>query len=211
MSDIARKVAQYLLKADAVRLNPGNPFTWASGLKSPIYCDNRKILSFPEYRTEIKNHLSELSDILGDAEVIAGVATAGIPHGVLVADVKNLPFIYVRSKAKGHGLQSRIEGRYLEGQKVVVTEDLISTGRSSLDAVDSLREAGLNVLGVIALFSYGLEEAQDNFNKADCQLATLSNYGTLIEVALEQKMISEEDLFLLKEWKANPKNWLKED
>lgn len=210
MSNIARKVAQYLLKANAVKLKPNDPFTWASGIKAPIYCDNRKILSYPQFRNEIKHHLSQLTEKINDANVIAGVATAGIPHGILLADLRDLPFIYVRSKPKGHGLQSKVEGYYEKGQKVIVVEDLISTGKSSLEAVDSLRSEGLEVLGVIALFSYQLKAAEENFNRANCELYTLSEYGTLIDVALEQNYINPQELDLLKKWREDPVNWLEE-
>ncbi|TVR80342.1 MAG: orotate phosphoribosyltransferase [Saprospirales bacterium] len=208
MSNIARKVAQYLLKANAVKLKPNEPFTWASGIRAPIYCDNRKILSFPQFRNEIKHHLSQLAENLGEADVIAGVATAGIPHGILLADLRDLPFIYVRSKPKGHGLQSKVEGFYEKGQRVIVVEDLISTGKSSLEAVESLRSEGLEVLGVIALFSYQLKKSEENFKGAACKLFTLSEYGTLIDVALEQNYINQQELDLLKKWRDDPVNWL---
>ncbi len=208
MTSNAHKVAQFLLNADAVRLNTDNPFTWASGLSAPIYCDNRRILSYPRERTEIKQLLAETAQkSFPGTEIIAGVATAGIPHGALLADCMDLPFIYVRSGAKGHGMKSRIEGRVVPGKKVLVVEDLVSTGMSCLDAVKALREAEFVVEGVIALFTYQLDEATDNFARENCKLATLSDYGTLIDVALRDKKIEEEDLESLREWRISPKTW----
>ena len=210
MDTRSHKVAQYLLNANAVKLSPENPFTWASGLRSPIYCDNRKILSYPEFRTSIKNYLAEKAmNVYSEVEVIAGVATAGIPHGVLLADALGLPFIYVRSKPKGHGLQSKIEGNVEAGKKVIVVEDLVSTGKSCLEAVESLREAGLKTLGVLALFSYQLDIAGSNFDNAKCRLETLTDYGTLIDVALAGELISQEDMPTLLEWRKNPQRWSK--
>ncbi|TVR85858.1 MAG: orotate phosphoribosyltransferase [Saprospirales bacterium] len=210
MSSKAHKVAQYLLNADAVKLNPENPFTWASGISAPIYCDNRRILSYPDERSKIKNLLADTAKkSFPETEIIAGVATAGIPHGVLLADCMDLPFIYVRSGAKGHGMKSRIEGRVIPGKKVLVVEDLVSTGMSCLDAVQALRKAGFAVEGVIALFTYQLDEAAENFDRENCRLVTLSDYGTLIDVALQSKKIREEDLESLREWRKSPKNWKK--
>ncbi len=198
---IAREVAEYLLEIKAVVLSPSEPFTWASGIKSPIYCDNRKTLSYPKVRHFLKTAFADvIAEEYKDAEVIAGVATAGIPHGVLVADILNLPFIYVRDKPKGHGLENLIEGKLEKGQKVVVIEDLISTGGSSLKAVDALRSAGAEVLGLGAIFTYGFDKAVKAFEAADCKAFTLSDYPTLIEKALEQDYIKEADKTALMEW-----------
>ena len=209
MSNSSKKVASYLLSINAVKLNVNNPFTWASGLRSPIYCDNRKLLSFVEVRNEIKNILAEKSGQFGQAEMVAGVATAGIPLGVLLADSLQLPFIYVRSKAKGHGLKSKIEGHFEKGKKTLVIEDLISTGGSSIQAVESLREEGLNVLGVMSVFSYELDLSEKNFKNASCQYSSLSGFSDLIQVAADEKKISEVDLIALKEWRKNPSEWSK--
>jgi orotate phosphoribosyltransferase len=201
----ARTMAEYLLEIKAVILSPDKPFTWASGIKSPIYCDNRKTLSHPKLRGFIK---SSFADIIHEefkgVEVIAGVATAGIPHGVLVADVLNLPFIYVRDKAKGHGLENLIEGTLHKGQKVFVIEDLISTGGSSLKAVEAIREAGGEVVGLGAIFSYGFESAESAFKNAACSYFTLSNYDYLIEQAVANNYIKDADVQLLQQWKKSP-------
>lgn len=207
---IAREVAEYLLEIKAVVLNPAQPFTWASGLKSPIYCDNRKTLSYPKVRTFIKNSFADvISEDFKTCDVIAGVATAGIPHGTLVADVLNKPFVYVRDKAKGHGLTNQIEGKLEAGQKVVVIEDLISTGGSSLKAVDALREAGAEVLGLGAVFTYGFPKSLTAFSQANCNFFTLSDYPTLLEVALKQDYIKAEDKATLTDWYQNPEEWSK--
>lgn len=206
----ALKVAEFLLQIKAIKLQPENPFTWASGLKSPIYCDNRKILSYPQVRTFIRQAFSaKIEDTFGKPDIIAGVATGGIPHGALVAQELNLPFVYVRSEAKGHGLGNIIEGDYAEGQSVVVIEDLLSTGGSSLKAVKSLRDAGLNVKGLVAVFSYGFDEAKENFANADCKYRTLTDYEYLLDVAIDKNYISGDQLSTLREWKNDPKNWLK--
>ena len=206
--DKALKIADFLLQIKAVKLNPSDPFIWSSGMKSPIYCDNRKTLSFPEIRTEIRKTFSEqIKSQFETVDVIAGVATGGIAIGALVAEEMGLPFIYVRSSAKGHGLQNMIEGEYRPGQRVVVIEDLISTGGSSLKAVEALREADCNVLGLTAIFTYGFQVADDNFENAKCSYFTLSNYETLIEQAAKEKYVSEKDLLSLQNWKTNPKNW----
>lgn len=205
---IAREVAEYLLEIKAVVLQPDNPFTWASGLKSPIYCDNRKTLSFPKVRTYIKSSFSDIiSEDFKNCDVIAGVATAGIPHGVLVADVLNKPFVYVRDKAKGHGLENMIEGKIEKGQKVVVIEDLISTGGSSLKAVDVLRNAGAEVLGLGAIFTYGFQKSITAFEETKCNFFTLSDYPTLLEVAETNDYIKAKDKDTLLKWYQNPAEW----
>lgn len=206
--DNASKVAEFLLQIKAIKLEPTSPFTWASGWKSPIYCDNRKTLSYPNIRTFIRQSYSEIIlEKYGKPDVIAGVATGGIAQGALVAQELGVPFIYVRSSAKGHGLGNQIEGDFSEGQNVVVIEDLISTGGSSLKAVEALREAGLNVKGLAAIFSYGFKVSQQNFEEANCPYVVLSNYDILMDLALEQGAISKEDLVSLREWKENPAEW----
>lgn len=207
-NDNALKVAEFLLQIKAIKLNVAQPFTWASGWKSPIYCDNRKTLSFPNIRTFIRQSYSQaILEQFGKPDVIAGVATGGIAQGALVAQELGVPFIYVRSSAKGHGLGNQIEGVYEAGQNVVVIEDLISTGGSSLKAVEALREAGCNVKGLVAIFTYGFAIAEENFNAAECPYVTLSNYDFLIEQALNSNYISENDLDSLREWKESPSTW----
>ena len=207
---VARDMAEFLLEIKAVILNATEPFTWASGIKSPIYCDNRKTLSHPKVRNFIKTSFSDLiDDEFGDTDVIAGVATAGIPHGALVADVLNLPFVYVRDKPKGHGLENQIEGKLEPGQRVFVIEDLISTGGSSLKAVEALRSAGAEVVGLGAIFTYGFPQAQEAFDKANCKAVTLTNYDTLLDIALRNNYIKQEELDTLKGWKENPQAWNK--
>ena len=197
----AIKTASELLKIQAVKLSPENPFTWASGIKSPIYCDNRKLLSFPQTRNFIKNSLAELvKSQFPDVQVIAGVATGAIAAGVLVADILNLPFVYIRAEAKKHGLGNRIEGLLESGKKVVIIEDLISTGGSSLTAFEAVREQGNPVLGMCAIFTYGLPVAKENFAKADCNLSVLTDFETLTEYALSEKIISNESIDILKNW-----------
>ena len=208
MDDIARKTAEYLLQIKAIKLQPAKPFTWASGWKSPIYCDNRMTLSFPEVRSFIADSFaSRVRELYPDAQVVAGVATGAIAHGALVADRLNLPFIYVRSGAKDHGLGNQIEGHYLKKQKVVVIEDLISTGGSSLGAVKALREAGCDVLGMIAIFTYGFSKSADAFRDEGCRLDTLSNYGILVDMAAASGYISPSDVETLKEWRKDPSIW----
>lgn len=208
MENIAKSIADYLLQIKAIKLQPSNPFTWASGWKSPIYCDNRKTLSFPGVRIAIRDAFAEkVKKQYPEAEVIAGVASGAIAHGVLVADVLDLPFIYVRSGSKGHGLGNRIEGYFEKGNKVVVIEDLISTGGSSLSAVGALREAGCEVLGMLAIFTYGFEKADNNFSENNCRLDTLSNYESLIERAMETGYIDSNDTDTLKLWRTDPANW----
>ncbi|RZJ79014.1 MAG: orotate phosphoribosyltransferase [Flavobacterium sp.] len=207
-SDIELKVAEFLLQIKAIKLQPNNPFTWASGWKSPIYCDNRITLSHPSVRTYIRQKLAQLiQEEYGAVDVIAGVATAGIPQGVLVAQELGLPFIYVRAKAKEHGTGSLIEGEIIEGQRVVVIEDLISTGKSSLQAVDALRAAGLSVAGLVAIFTYGFDKADENFTTAKCRYSTLSNYNALIDYAAEHSFIAQSDIKLLSKWRENPAEW----
>lgn len=206
--EIEQKVAEFLLQIKAIKLQPNNPFTWASGWKSPIYCDNRITLSHPAIRTYIRQKLTELvQDEFGSVSVIAGVATAGIPQGALVAQELGLPFIYVRSQAKEHGTGSLIEGEFSPGQRVVVVEDLISTGKSSLQAVSALRDAGCEVAGLVAIFSYGFDAAAENFKNAKCPFFTLSNYNALIEYAQEHNFVLEEDLKLLRKWREDPQAW----
>ncbi len=208
MENIAKKTAGYLLQIKAIKLQPSNPFTWASGWKSPIYCDNRKTLSFPEVRSYIRDSfVSTVKMYYPEAELIAGVATGAIAHGVLAAEKLEMPFIYVRSEAKEHGLGNQIEGYYTAGQKVVVIEDLISTGGSSLNAVKALRDAGCVVLGMAAIFTYEFRKAFDGFAAANCELHTLSNYSTLVEAAAESGYITAQDVETLRVWRTDPANW----
>ncbi len=206
--DHAVKVAEFLLQIKAVKLQPEQPFTWASGLKSPIYCDNRKTLSYPKIRTYIRQHFVEvINEHFVKPDVIAGVATGGIAIGALVAQEMGLPFVYVRSEAKKHGLTNMIEGEIEKGQSVVVIEDLISTGGSSIKAIEALREKGCVVKGMVAIFTYGFDEAVQNFKKAKCRVETLTNYDTLIQAALDKEYIAEKDINKLQEWRANPAAW----
>ena len=208
--DKALKVAEFLLQIKAVKLQPNEPFTWASGWSSPIYCDNRKTLSFPSIRTFIRQGYAEaILDHFGKPDVIAGVATGGIAQGALVAQELGIPFIYVRSSAKGHGLGNQIEGHYEKGQRVVVIEDLISTGGSSLVAVEALREAGCEVKGLVAIFTYGFEIALKNFADAECPFVTLTDYEHLIDQAVKLEYINESNVASLKKWKNDPANWNK--
>lgn len=206
--DSALKIADFLLQIKAVKINPRSPYTWASGWKSPMYCDNRLTLSFPVVRNAIRaSFVHRINDTYSDFDAIVGVATGGIAHGALVADELELPFAYVRSSSKGHGMQNRIEGKIGSGQKVVVIEDLVSTGKSSLNAVEALREAGCEVIGMAAIFTYGFREAIDNFEEADCALVTLTDYDHLLNSALERNLIAEADLEILKKWREAPQNW----
>lgn len=208
MNTVAEKVASYLLDIKAIKLEPTHPFTWASGWKSPIYCDNRKTLSYPEVRSYIKEQFAALvREKYPEVEVVAGVATGAIAQGVLVAQELDLPFIYIRSSAKSHGLENLIEGEYKSGQKVVVIEDLVSTGGSSLQAVEALSNAGCEVLGMLAIFTYGFQKAVDNFEKAGCQLTTLSNYNAMIDLALKTGYIQEDQVEKLKEWRLSPETY----
>ncbi len=203
-----KEIAAHLLEIGAVFLQPNEPFTWSSGLKSPIYCDNRMTLSYPQVRREIAKGLSELIKIhYPEVEVIAGTATAGIPHAAWVSDVLNIPMCYVRSKAKAHGKGNQIEGKVVKGQKVVVIEDLISTGGSAITAAEALREAGCEVLGIAAIFSYQLPAATASLEAANISAHTLTDYPTLINVALDKNVISEKDIESLKSWRENPVDW----
>jgi orotate phosphoribosyltransferase len=200
-------IAELLLQIKAIKLSPQMPFTWASGIQSPIYCDNRMVLSYPNERREFVNGFVAMAQEFSAVNAIAGVATAGIPHGMLLADRLNLPFIYVRSSPKSHGTKSSIEGYYEKNQKVLVVEDLISTGGSSLQAVEILQENGLDVQAVLAIFTYGFQRAVSAFAAAQIPLRTLSNYFVLLDLALEKKYITEEQLSLLKEWNQAPETW----
>ena len=206
--DSALTLALHLLQIRAVKLSPQAPFTWASGLKSPIYCDNRVTLSYPAVRTFIRQQFVEkIMENYGKPDVIAGVATGGIAQGALVAQELGLPFVYVRSEKKSHGMQNQIEGVIRPGQSVVVIEDLVSTGKSSLLAVDALREADAEVKGMVAIFTYQMELAKKNFQEKNCQLFTLTNYNTLIHKAVEEAYISDEDVQSLKEWRMDQQAW----
>ena len=206
--ETASKVAQFLLQAQAVKLQPNSPFTWASGWKSPIYCDNRVTLSYPNIRTYIRQQLAKvILEKFGKPDVIAGVATGAIAQGALVAEELGLPFIYIRSAPKDHGLSNLIEGSLGKGQSVIVVEDLISTGGSSLKAVEAIRKAEAEVKGMVAIFSYGFSVATDAFKKAKCPLITLSDYNQMIKTALDGNLILEKDLIELKKWRDNPSEW----
>ncbi|MFZ4543522.1 MAG: orotate phosphoribosyltransferase [Saprospiraceae bacterium] len=204
---LSAQVAQQLLMIKAVKLSPNQPFTWASGILSPIYCDNRIVLSHPEARKIVKKGFVKMASQFGDFDVVAGVATAGIPHGALLADALNLPFIYVRDKPKSHGRQNQIEGELQEGQRVLVIEDLISTGGSSLKAIEAIVEAGGKIAGILAIFTYGFQEATELFQSRDIPMMTLSDYNQLIDEALKLNYISSGDLESLKIWRKDPKNW----
>lgn len=208
MNDIAKIVAKKLLEISAIKLNVENPFSWASGWKSPIYCDNRLSLSYPEVRTFIKNQLANtIKENFDEVEAIAGVATAGIPQGALVADTLNIPFIYVRSKPKGHGMENLIEGKITAGQKVVVIEDLVSTGGSSLKAIEALKKSEFSVLGMVSIFTYGFPIAEENFTKEKVKLISLSSYNELIDAALNLNFVTQEQISDLKKWRENPATW----
>ena len=206
--DTAEKTAELLLQINAIKLNPKNPFTWASGWKSPIYCDNRLILSFPAIRNYVREEFSKnIEKQFGKPDVIAGVATGAIGIGMLVAEYMGLPFVYVRPEAKKHGKQNQVEGFLQKGQNVVVVEDLISTGNSSLIAVEALRNAGANVKGMVAIFTYGFEVAENNFKHANIDLFTLSNYQNLLNLAVNKKYITEGEQETLLEWNVSPSTW----
>ena len=206
--ETAKKTAEVLLQVNAIKLSPKDPFTWASGWKSPIYCDNRIILSFPHIRNYIREIMAKhIEKQYGKPDVIAGVATGAIGIGILVAEYLGLPFIYVRSDAKGHGRKNQIEGFIESGQNVVVVEDLISTGKSSLNAVRALKEANINVKGMVAIFTYGFDVASENFKNEGITLNTLSDYENLLEQALDTNYISEKELETLSEWNSNPSEW----
>jgi len=205
----AETLASYLLGIEAVKLSPENPFTWASGWKSPIYCDNRLTLSYPEIRSFITDKFAEvIRKHYADATVVAGVATGAIAIGALVAQQLNLPFVYVRASSKSHGLGNQIEGKITEGQKVVIVEDLISTGGSSLSAVNALRHAGCEILGMVSIFTYNFDVAQANFGQAACNLISLCNYEILLQIALNANYIKTNQLFLLRKWRQSPDSWL---
>lgn len=209
-NESAKKVAQSLLQIKAIKLQPNQPFTWASGWNSPIYCDNRKILSYPKIRTFIRQQfVAAIEEHFPKVEVIAGVATGGIAIGALVAEEMGLPFVYVRAAAKGHGLQNMIEGEVPTDKNVVIIEDLISTGGSSLTALAALRDAKSNVLGMVAIFTYGFETAVQNFKENKCKLITLSDYNTLIATAEADNYIAESDVKSLAEWRKDPAGWKK--
>ena len=204
----AKKTAEVLLQINAIKLNPRDPFTWASGWKSPIYCDNRMVLSYPTVRNFIKEEIAKnLENEFGKPNVIAGVATGAIGIGALVAEFLGLPFVYVRTEAKKHGRQNKIEGFVERGQNVVVIEDLISTGKSSLVAVDALKSAGVNVKGMVAIFTYGFDISRENFKTNNVNLFTLSNYESLLEQALNTNFINQKELKILSKWNTNPSTW----
>ncbi len=205
--DTSRQIARRLLEVGAVKLQPRDPFTWASGLRSPIYCDNRVLLSFPEIRSEIVTALAVAASGIPDVQGIAGVATAGIPHGTLLADRLGLPFVYVRSSAKEHGRRNQIEGRLQPGVRYLVVEDLISTGGSSLQAVEVLRRAGVTVAATLAIFTYQFPSAQRAFARAEVSLRTISHYGALLEVATASEEISPEEANTLADWRKDPRAW----
>ena len=206
--DTAEKTAELLLQINAIKLNPENPFTWASGWKSPIYCDNRLILSFPPIRNYVRDEFAKnIEKQFGKPDVIAGVATGAIGIGILVAESLGLPFVYVRPEAKKHGRQNQVEGFLQKGQNVVVVEDLISTGNSSLMAVEALRNEGANIKGMAAIFTYGFNVAEENFKNANVDLLTLSNYQNLLNLAVAKKYITEEEEQTLRDWSSKPSTW----
>ncbi|MFI5220662.1 MAG: orotate phosphoribosyltransferase [Bacteroidia bacterium] len=206
--DTASKIAEFLLQIKAIKLQPHEPFTWASGWKSPIYCDNRISLSHPRIRTYIRQELVKtIEEKFGRPDIIAGVATAAIAQGALVAEAMGLPFVYIRSQSKEHGMKNLIEGEVKPTQSCVVIEDLISTGKSSLLAVEALRQAGVIVKGMISVFNYGFQLAADNFRNASCPVYSLSNYDVLLKSAVESKFIKDSDLETLRAWRMNPEKW----
>ena len=208
----AEKTAELLLQINAIKLNPENPFTWASGWKSPIYCDNRLILSFPSIRNYVRDEFAKnIEKQFGKPDVIAGVATGAIGVGILVAESLGLPFVYVRPEAKKHGRQNQVEGFLQKGQNVVVVEDLISTGNSSLMAVEALRNEGANIKGMAAIFTYGFNVAEENFKNANVDLYTLSNYENLLDLAVQKQYITEDQQSTLLEWNESPSTWGKEE
>lgn len=210
MEDRKVKVAQELLRICAVKVQPDAPFTWASGWKSPFYCDNRKALSYADVRTLVKESLvAEVNENFPEFDVVAGVATGAIAQGALVADMMEKPFVYIRSAAKDHGLANLIEGNLEPGSKVVVIEDLVSTGGSSLKAVEAIRNAGCEVVGMVASFTYGFPVAEEAFQKAGVKLVTLTNYPTMLDVAVKSGYIKAESLGTLEEWRKNPSEWMK--
>ena len=208
MKSNEKAVAEKLLQCNAVKLSPEHPFTWASGWKSPIYCDNRKVLSFPHVRELIKSEMCNvIFDQFPDAELLAGVATAGIAWGAMAADQLKLPYVYVRPKPKEHGLGNQIEGSFEPGQKVVVIEDLISTGKSSLEVVEVLRKAGVEVIGMLSIFTYGFDVAAEAFQKAGVEYRSLTNYPTLINLAIDKQIVEASEQEVLLKWSKDPANW----
>ncbi len=208
--DYKRIIAEKLLEIKAVALSPSEPFTWASGIKSPIYCDNRLVMSYPKVRDIVAEGLKEIvEEKFGDVEILAGTSTAGIPHAAWVSQKMELPMVYVRGAAKKHGKQNQIEGLLEDNKNVVVIEDLISTGGSSLEVVDTLKKSKANVLGLVAIFTYGFDLSRERFSEKKVEYATLTDYKTLIEVALEKEYITEKELEILKAWRKDPKNYYK--
>ncbi|WP_462280253.1 orotate phosphoribosyltransferase [Salinivirga cyanobacteriivorans] len=205
---VKEKIAQSLLQINAIQLEPSNPFVWASGMKSPIYCDNRKILSYPRVRKIVRDaFVDKIKADYPDVDFVAGVATGAIAHGALVAEALDLPFLYVRSEAKGHGMQNLVEGDAIPGKKVIVIEDLVSTGGSSVKAVEALRNHGMKVQGLIAIFTYGFQKAFKAFADANCEWSVLTDYSTLIDMAVEDELLPRTEMSVLEEWQADPENW----
>jgi len=208
-SETQSKIAEYLLQIKAVKLQPKEPFTWASGWKSPIYCDNRVTLSYPVIRTFIRQQLVQMvQEEFGTPEIIVGVATAGIPQGVLIAQELGLPFAYVRSAPKEHGRQNLIEGEVQAGHRAVVIEDLVSTGKSSIKCIESLKDAGVEVVGLVSIFDYGFEEAEKAFKKIHCRYFSLCNYEILLQEGVKGGYISSDDIKMLQSWRLNPGSWM---
>ncbi|CDN32642.1 Orotate phosphoribosyltransferase [Mucinivorans hirudinis] len=206
--DVEKEIAKTLLQINAIKLSPANPFTWASGWHSPIYCDNRKILSYPAARRQVYEAFAQIITAkYPDVDIIAGVATGAIAWGAGAAEILGKPFMYVRSAPKSHGMTNQVEGSYEIGKKVVVVEDLVSTGSSSLNAVEALKAAGLEVMGMVAIFTYGFPAAEENFANAGVALTTLSNYNTLIDCAIEKDYVEQSDLETLREWRKSPSTW----
>lgn len=208
-AEVSRNIAEFLLDIEALKFSPSKPFVWASGLKSPIYCDNRLSLSHPNIRSYIKESLANLASThFSEATLIAGVATAGVPHGALLADALNLPFAYVRSKPKGHGMQNLIEGKISANDKVLVVEDLVSTGGSSLKAVEAIRHLKADVLGLASIFTYSFDKSQRAFDDANCPWYSLSDYPTALKIAIEKDFVTEAQRTMLESWYKNPEEWV---
>ncbi len=206
--ETAKKTSEYLLQIKAIKINPTTPFTWASGWKSPIYCDNRKTLSYPTIRNYLRQQMVEcINEKFKVPDMVAGVATGGIPLGTLVAHEMGLPFVYIRGESKGHGLNNKIEGVLEKGRSIIVIEDLISTGGSSLAAINAIKEAGANVVGMVANFTYNFEIAKKRFEEAKCEVFTLTDYITTLDIAVENSIILEQQLKALKDWRENPDTW----
>lgn len=203
----ANRLASYLLQIKAIQINLQNPYTWTSGWRSPIYCDNRKVLSYPEVRTFVKKSLADLSEKFERFNVIAGVATAGIPYGALLADELGLPFVYVRSQAKGHGLQNKIEGHLPENSKVLVVEDTLSTGKSSLEAIGALESANCEIIGLVALYSYNFPQMIDSFKARDIHFESITNYDNLLNIGIDNNLILKDELETLNLWRQSPRDW----